>query len=151
LKWRFKTYVYGQKALEYIAKKVVGNNKKTLIGCGDYSQRDGFVKGHRKAPLLKMKRVLGKYATLLEVDEYKTSQMCSSCCSRVKMKRAKIQQEKGKDGVIKIVSCYKVLKCTTCNNLWNRDVNASRNIFMAFKNQVLGKERPRKIRRKTEP
>ena len=43
LKWRFTTFVRSQKALEYIAKKVV-DNKKTLIG---------FVIGLNKMGLLK--------------------------------------------------------------------------------------------------
>jgi transposase len=147
LKWRFTTYVYSQKALEYISKKVV-DNKKTLIGFGDWSQHDGFVKGHRKAPLNRTKRVLRKYCTLLEVDEYNTSQMCSCCCEGVKMERAKLA--KTKNGEIKIVSCFKVLSCTTCNILWNRDVNASRNIFMAFRNQLSGLQRPEHIQRTTK-
>jgi hypothetical protein len=146
LKWRFTTYMYSQKALEYISKKVV-NNKKTLIGFGDWSQHDGFVKGHRKAPLNRTKRVLRKYARVVDVDEYRTSQMCSCCCEGVKMEKAKLA--KTKDGEIKIVSCFKVLSCTTCNILWNRDVNASQNIFMAFRNQLLGLERPEHIRRTT--
>ena len=57
LKRRFTTYVCSHKALEYIAKKVV-DNKKTLIGFGDWSQQDGIVKGHRKALLNRTKRVL---------------------------------------------------------------------------------------------
>ena len=126
LKWRFTTYVY---SLEYISKKVV-DNKKTLIG--DWSQHDGFVKGHRKAPLNRTKRVLRKYATILDVDEYNTSQKCSCCYIGVKMERAKLA--KTKDG--ETISCFKVL---SWNILWNRD--ASRNIFMAFRNQLTGLER----------
>jgi transposase len=127
--------------------KINDTNQKTLIGFGDWLQIDGFVKGHRKAPLHKTIRVLRKYAKLVFVDEYNISQMCSCCCEGVKMERAKLA--KTVDGEIRNVSCYKVLKCTTCNDLWNRDVNASRNIFMAFRNQLLGQERPSHIRRIT--
>ena len=139
------TYVHSQKALEYISKKVV-DNKKTLIGFGDWSQQDGVIKGHRKAPLNRTKRVLRKHATVIDIDEYLTSQKCS-CCG-AKMKRAKLAKT-FKDGETKIVSCFKVLRCTTCNTLWNRDVNASRNLFMVLKNQLLGLKRPKHIQRKT--
>jgi len=146
LKWRFTTYMYSQKALEYIAKKLT-KGKKTLIGFGDWSQQD-VVKGHQKAPLNKTKRVLQKYATVVLVDEYFTSQKCSCCCDGKKMTRARLA--KTKDGETEIVSCFKVLSCLTCNTLWNRDVNASRNIFMAMVCQVKGLPRPEHIRRTTQ-
>ncbi|XRA97695.1 hypothetical protein NFJ02_04g113920 [Pycnococcus provasolii] len=38
-----------------------------------------------------------------------------------------------KDGVgLHVKNVYELCQCTTCYRTWNRDVNAARNIWMAF-------------------
>ena len=143
LKWRFTTYVYSQKALTWIAKKVVGNKKNAAIGFGDWSQTDGFVRGHPKAPPKRIKKALGVYATVIEVDEYRTSQVCSKC-KVGKCDKDDHKLEKMKYGA---VPCHFVLRCLSCNTIWQRDVNASRNIMEAFKAQMNGLSRPSYLER----
>ena len=68
-----------------MAKKVVGSNpKNTLVGIGNWSQVDGFVKGYPKAPSKRIKKALSNIVKVVEVDEYRTSQIFSYC-KRVKL------------------------------------------------------------------
>ena len=74
--------MYAQQALDWIAKKVVGPvlpEDRVGIGIGNWSQVDGVVKDHPQAPSKRIKKSLSKYATVIEVDEYRTSQVCSKC------------------------------------------------------------------------
>ena len=49
------------------------------------------------------------------------------------------------------VPCHFVLRCLNpeCNTIWQRDVNASRNIMDAFKCQMKGQARPQHLERRT--
>ena len=150
LKWRFTTFVYSQKALTWMAKNVVGDEKNCVIGFGDWSQVDGVVKGHPKAPNKRIKRALSRVATVVNVDEYRSSMVCS-CCKIGKCNkddhRLKKTSLRNKDG--EAVPCHFVLSCLTCNTKWQRDINASRNLMAALKCQVTGRERPQYLRRES--
>jgi hypothetical protein len=74
----FRTYCRSKATLMSICKKIT-NNKKTLIGFGDYSQPQGYIKSHCTAPIKKLKNELKKYCDLIETDEYKTSKTYSEC------------------------------------------------------------------------
>ena len=80
--WRFKTSRFGKKALVQAVNKILAGKdpKKTLIGFGDWSQQDGFIKGRDKAPVKKMRRTMRKLGvTVVKVDEHRTSKCCSKC------------------------------------------------------------------------
>ena len=79
LKWRFSGFINQHKALTWMAKKVVGKNKSVAVGLGDWSQVVGFVKGRQKAPSKRIEKALGNFATVIKVDEFRTSQVCSRC------------------------------------------------------------------------
>ena len=40
-----------------------------------------------------------------------------------------------------------LLKCKTCGNVWNRDVNSATNIYRIAKNAIDGLERPKYLSR----
>ena len=158
LKWRFTTYSFSQKALTWMAKKVVGDKKGSIaIGFGDWSQIDGFVRGHPKAPPKRIKKALGVFATVIEVDEYRTSQVCSKCKigkahkEDHKLEKVSYKVPNKNDGEATYVPCHFVLRCLNpeCSTIWQRDVNASRNIMEAFKCQLQGMERPQHLERGT--
>jgi hypothetical protein len=152
--WRFKTFVFGKKALHELARKIVGKGKKkeeVCIGFGDWSQQDRFLKGTEKAPVKKFRSVLRTMATVIKIDEYRTSKTCSECYlkpySKVKnVRHLKVQ----KDGKTKSVKCHEVLRCKNneCKIYWQRDRNASRNIYTLLKYIKEGSERPASMRRK---
>lgn len=153
-KWRFKTYMEQQKALVRLARRLAPKGTKTLIGFGNWSQHDGVVKGHPKTPTKKFKRELRKVATVVEIDEYLTSQVCSECWGEEKTRNVeyyvdrKVWYARKKKKVIKEgmkwVECHQVIRC--CNNdcmkCWQRDRNAARNIFKLLHCKIQNEERP---------
>ena len=159
--------MYAQQALDWLAKKVVGPvlpEERVGIGIGNWSQVDGVVKGHPKAPSKRIKKSLCKYATVIEVDEYRTSQVCSKCKDGKKHKddhkldkanlivKKKVRNDQGEFVTQReLGSCYHVLRCLNpgCNTFWQRDVNACRNIMEAFIYQVYGLPRPKYLERET--
>ena len=74
------------------------------------------------------------------VNEFRTSCKCSGCnggdCKKfMKMKNPKPY----KDNLILV---HGLLKCQSCNTMWNRDVNGASNIYKIAYNAIHKKERP---------
>jgi transposase len=63
----------------------------------------------------------------VEVDECRTSKVCSSC-----------KGDELKNVVNRVTEnkLHAVLKCSTCSSAWNRDVNAVKNIHAMFIHQA---------------
>jgi len=139
--WRFKTNRFGKKALVKAVDKILGDSKrsKTVIGFGDWSQQDGFLKGSEKAPVKKIRRMFRELGIrVLKVDEHRTSKSCSGCCQG-DCESIKIN---GRD-------CHRIIRCNNneCNTTWNRDVNGSRNIQSVLMSMLRGQERPGGLQR----
>jgi hypothetical protein len=81
------------------------------------------------------------------IDEYLTSQVCAECHRRTLVnlrERSKSSMSSGAAGQ----KIHAVLKCTSCNTVWNRDVMAAKNmrhifVYMALNNN----ERPDPFKR----
>ncbi len=154
-KWKFKTRIYEKKALHKCAKRLVGNSKKeqVIIGFGDWSQQDsGVLRGTAKAPVKKFKEELRKHATVVKIDEYKTSITCSCCLKNNKMKKAKgikmvKDLETGEKSPKSGIEIHQVLVCSNCKICWQRDLNASINIRNLLLCKMEGKERPETLQR----
>jgi len=77
------------------------------------------------------------------VDEFRTSCMCSICkteigrCEKFQIRKNPKPYKSGN------ILCHGLLKCKTCNNVWNRDVNSATNIYRIAKNAINGLERPK--------
>jgi hypothetical protein len=155
-KWEFTTKVEGMKATAVLCKKITKgqcDREKVLIGLGDWSQQDGVLKGKPKTPVKKWRRELRNYATVVRIDEYRTSKTCSCCHQEgdVRMRNLKLEKIK-KDGTKKLEKCHEVVRCNneSCKKTWQRDVNASRNIRTLLMAKVRGEERPRAFARKIQ-
>jgi len=155
-KWEFKTSVYSKKALDLIAKRITknGSRNKTLIGFGDWSQQDGFVTGKPKAPIQKLKNELRKHATVVKIDEYRTSKTCSCCRHEENMynvKHRKERKERNRDGEMNVTSklseSHEVVRCKNCTMSWQRDVNSSRNMYDLLMCATKGEQRPSAMNR----
>jgi transcription elongation factor Elf1 len=70
------------------------------------------------------------------VNEFYTSQVCSRCGERR-------LRGKSLDGD----TMHAVQVCTNCGTVWQRDVNASRNLQYIFKHEVIHQERPGEFQR----
>jgi len=138
---RFKSAVFRKKALHQLVKKLIGNTDKDklLVGFGDWSQQKGL-KGSEPAPVRTFRRELRKHVTVIRIDEFRTSKTCSECHHRVK----KIKHHHHKNQRQESLECHEVVRCSNseCNKYWQRDVNASRNMYTLLCAQRDGLGRP---------
>eukprot|EP01039_Chlorochromonas_danica_P011420 gene11420-12766_t len=164
-KWRFSAHVQEQKALHTLCKRLT-EGKKTCIGMGDWSKQDGgFLKRNPPAPVKKLQAALRRYATVIILDEHKTSKMCSLCqrdqCVQIRLP-AKKKKKKKKDGgeeeveeeanerqPVKLVRSHDVVRYRSneCAMCWQRDVNSANNHLVLIQSLLRGEERPEYLRR----
>jgi len=122
---------------------------KVLVGFGNWSQQKGL-KGGPNAPVKTLRRELRKHATVIKIDEYRTSQVCSSChYDQKRLENVSYKEENGEDGGMEEVKCHEVVRCKNedCSMYWQRDRNASRNMYELLRALVRGEERPLVFRR----
>jgi hypothetical protein len=84
LKWQFTRERLKAKELDALAKRLVHvPSPQVCIAYGDWSRRDG-IKGHDSGPVKGFAKALKKRATVLPMDEFRTSITCSCCHKRMK-------------------------------------------------------------------
>lgn len=78
--WRFRKYTRLQKYMNNILNRL----KNKTVGFGDYNQTaNSAIKG-QKGPIKYMKNFLRRNnANIIDVDEYKTSQLCYKCYAKL--------------------------------------------------------------------
>ncbi|RLN68267.1 hypothetical protein BBJ29_000850 [Phytophthora kernoviae] len=108
------------------------------VAYGDWSRRKG-IKGHAPRPVKGLKEVLRKRATVVSMDEFRTSKLCSQCHQTLSKVRysmdTKLPKRKKRKGVILVRNraevefeekkCHAVLRCDhdDCGaRYWDRDV-----------------------------
>ena len=142
----FTSYCRGKAVMSKLCKTLV-DNKKTLVGFGDFSQQHGLVKKHPTAPIQKFKNELKRYCDIVMIDEWGTSKTCNNCYHPIELYKNKIVR-KTRDGTKKqarmsiinsVVRC-KLNECKLC--CMDRDINASKNILFLLHLQRAGKKRP---------
>ncbi|KAI3635164.1 hypothetical protein MIR68_006730 [Amoeboaphelidium protococcarum] len=132
-KWRrlrWKTRIKRQKAYDQIAQELSNGNEDTIIAYGGGSF-DSSSRGHPPTPTKHLFVELKRRFKCRLIPEYRTSQVCSNC-----------------DGQLTQTRFWAVKECQNlCLTLWNRDVNAARNISRVFlyRNEHNG-ERPEQFR-----
>jgi hypothetical protein len=123
-----------------------GSSEQAVVCIGDWEQKQ-----HRKFK----DPVKGKgFRTLFRkagykvylVDEFRTSCRCSACdehgtCSTFRECDNPRPYREGR------VLRHGLVKCKTCSRLWNRDTNASSNIWKIARNAIQGLPRPDYLRR----
>jgi transposase len=143
-KLQLTTYIFKQKTMNNICKKITTKNhindssKKVLLGFGNWStQKDSIIKGHKRGPVVELKKKLRQWADVVLVDEYLTSKTCCKCHCITK----KVSYNN--------VSVNSVLRCQNneCGTVIDRDINASKNIFTIFKCMLDGLPRPNAFNR----
>jgi hypothetical protein len=151
-KLRWKVYMHTQKTLSRFCSDRLGGmdeTKHTVIAYGD-GKFNTNSKGHAPLPrndklleLLrkhkhraKMKRLYN--VTVLNIWEFNTSQVCSTCHSF-----------DGLDGCETATNSHFVRRCQnpSCRMIWDRDVNACRNMIYLGKLLKNRMERPELFRR----
>lgn len=138
---RFKVARHSKMALVNAVKKILDGKdpKETMVGFGNWSQRNGILKGSEPAPVKKLRRELKKRgAKVVLIDEFRTSKCCSGCSTSL-CENVSYMNKKGNN-----VKCHQVVRCLNneCSTYWQRDVNGSRNIRSLLMALVNGEERP---------
>ncbi len=143
-KWRFKMYVYSDKALHTLCKRIT-NGEKMIFGLGDWSQQDGIIKRHPTAPVTKFAKKMRTHAYVQMLDEWGTSKGCSCCGSVCKKQRLLRERKEG----FEFVACHQVVRCSSneCAMCWQRDDNSSINHLKLLMCMLRGEERPAYMRR----
>jgi transposase len=152
-KVKFTAYIRRQKTFEKICKKLDESPK--IIGWGDGCGSRKGIKGN-KSPCKELRKKIEKKCknvVLVDVDEYKSTKMCS-CCDK-ETGDVNVLKEYEKEGVLKTKrgKIYGLRRCKepTCHITWDRDVNGSRNILKILKHLLSNVERPEHLRRNPKP
>ena len=142
---RFTTHIFRQKTMHELCKRITNKknphdkNTKALIGIGNWSsQHDSIIRGHRRGPIVALKRELKRWCKLVEVDEFRTSVTCYKCHSNTeKMSYDNVQVNS-------------VLRCSNneCGTILDRDVNGCKNILHIFDSMLRNLPRPEAFCRK---
>jgi hypothetical protein len=132
---------------EFRAK--LGNGEEAVVAIGDWEQRQ-----HRKFK----EPIKGKgFRTLLRkagydvylVDEFRTSCRCSHCEEHGECKTF-LECENPRPYRTGRILRHGLVRCKTCQRLWNRDTNASSNIWKVADNAIHGLPRPAHLRRTSQ-
>jgi hypothetical protein len=124
-------------------KKIFGKPEDVVICAGDFEQKQHMkykepIKGKGIRKLFRE----NDYKVYL-VDEFRTSCMCSKCkINTAKCEKFMIRKNPKpyKEGNILV---HGLLKCKICGSVWNRDVNASTNIYRIAMNAINKVDRPK--------
>jgi hypothetical protein len=125
-------------------KATDSSSKTRLIAYGNASFGTSM-KGKLPAPTKRITEAIKKLSNIskgtyfIYVDEYLTSQTCNNC-KQNQLKHITTAGSKRK--------VHAVLKCNSCNTVWNRDVMAAKNILSIFYYMSQhNNERPREFTR----
>ena len=128
-------------------KNMFGAPNEVVVGIGDYEQYKHRkfkepVKGKGFRSMIKKEG----YQVFL-VDEYKTSCTCHNCHGRCEMFRDCQNPRPWKQD--QTIKRHGLVMCQSCHSLWNRDVNASLNIYEIVESHIIRHTRPKHINRIT--
>ena len=128
---RWNEYIQQQKTIHKICLEImetVPENRECVVAFGDasWSQRKGYTSSPRGKKFYDYfkRKFESNRVKIFSTPEFNTSQVCSKCNLHERV-------EKVKDA--EITKPHFVRKCRTCLTIWNRDINACRNIITVAK------------------
>lgn len=138
---RWRTYRSEQKALHELCMRVQGGRRKEdVVVAFGAAQFPSTMRGVRSVPVKRFLRHLYRYVTIVLTSEWGTSRVCSKgCCWHDDPATLEEWEARRKNGLIhmrgerRACGCagdrvHATLICPKCRAIWNRDVNAARNI-----------------------
>jgi hypothetical protein len=134
LRWR--VYIHRLKTIDNACKAMLGEGGHDTIICYGGGKFNPASPGYRPTPtrtdhfMKRLRTVHG--ATVLKIWEFNTSQVCSSCLAPVKMCGVATHQDPFMEPANIVRNHHFVRRCTNnlCRIIWNRDVNAARNMAL---------------------
>lgn len=145
---KWAVYIKKQKAVEYMCKRVTGGRDSADVTVAFGSARGPHMKGTVPAPVKLLHKALQHRAVVVSVDEFRTSVVCSKCNHRdmigVKCSRGlAIQKDRARFPLYDVRACQN----PSCRTVWNRNLNAARNILEVYLNLLVRGVRPIGFRR----
>ena len=147
---RFKTYITGQKAQAELVRRVTGNGSVTHVFFGNADIHN--LRGSKPSLGKTVRNWLAKHATIVDQDEFRTSQLCSSCSAKLSDTEFAPNDPKMTIGRWnhRVRQCYntvcsRILKVPDTQHrrvIWDRDTNAAINILKLGLSQVAGEDPP---------
>lgn len=159
---RFLRYVHRQRAIREICEFIAPSSTevRTVVGFGSWNPgSDSRVSRRASGPLQEIRQMLAfrTDVTLVPLDEYKTSSVCSCCHGALTNKKDHSFQRLTGAMSHRKRTVHKVVHCQHGNTAkhremhlgttWDRDANAARNLHVLLLHRLRGTERPVAFRR----
>jgi hypothetical protein len=156
-KLRRRVTVQKHREVDRVCAEITGG-KVAVVAFGAAVMGKGRAKG-QCGPCEAVRRRLSSHhrATVVMVEEFRTSRMCSTCLSGIGGFRVLRRRRIIEDGMLTVSgggdgsheTCHNVRACTNplCRIVWNRDVNAVRNIAWICMSITRGEGRPAEFTR----
>jgi hypothetical protein len=145
---RFRTYIHKQRTLEKICQELIDNHNPHRVifayGMGGFNMR---TRGYKPSPSKHRwitSRLIKLGALVVNINEYNTSQVCSSCFQGTKLCAVGSRQDPFVTRPVSVAKPHFVRRCTNniCRTIWNRDINAACNMVYLALHKVYGLDRP---------
>ena len=135
-KQKWYSYIQGQRAINQVSDKILKkpneDKRETIVAFGD-GKFSPSMKGHAPIAVKKLRTVLKHRCHVIDICEYNTSQKCCGCGEDLQKPKVKTKVRKKVEGKMVFVDAYKVVhgvrSCHQCSIVWNRDVNAAKNMI----------------------
>ena len=139
---RWKTYRKEQKAMHETCMRVKGDpslKKEDVVVAYGAAQFGSTMVGKQPVPVKRFLNMLKEYVTIVPIPEDRTSRVCSNGCCQGQAGSASgedelvpMRGEGNKSKKKKGRPLHAVLICLACGTIWDRDVNAARNIARIY-------------------
>lgn len=136
-----------ERVLDALVQRITKGRRNVVIAFGS-ANVGSCVKGNPPIGAKAFRRHCQKRCKVVLIDEYLTSKVCSKCNKRtLKQMQGNIYDDKTEEWHRKAIWAVQV--CQDCAVVWNRDVNASRNMLAIFMSLNENGVRPPAFRRPT--
>jgi hypothetical protein len=144
---RWRVYIQKQKTLTQICQELIGRrNPRNVVFAYGMGRFNASSRGYKPAPAnqrwVTNRLTKGLHAKVININEYNTSQVCSNCFASRKLCAVGSNRDPFPAQPGSIQKSHFVRRCTLCRTIWNRDVNASRNMVYLALHKVYGVDRP---------
>lgn len=128
-----------KKVVDEICTRISGGSRSTVVAFGDGDVNAGGACKGLKGPAKAIRRRLRTHhCFVFDVDEFRTSMVCSKCCHMLDRSRPRVCRKWDQNGILSMSESHVVRVCSNplCRTIWDRDVNAVRNIGMKFLSMI---------------